>query len=97
MLGMAMRAGKTASGEFSTEKSVKSGRAMLVIVPEDASDNTKRLFSNMCKFYEVPDCVFGTKEELGNAIGKGQRSSLAITDEGFAKAILKMLHQSVGE
>ena len=88
---MAMKAGKAASGEFSTEKSVKSGKAMLVIVQEDASDNTKKMFSNMCEFYGVPKFVFGTKQELGNAIGKGQRSSLAINDEGLAKAILKML------
>lgn len=41
MLGLAAKAGKVASGEFSTEKEVKSGNACLVIVAEDASDNTK--------------------------------------------------------
>lgn len=44
MLGLAAKAGKVASGEFSTEKEVKSGNACLVIVAEDASDNTKKLF-----------------------------------------------------
>ena len=49
MLGLAAKAGKVASGEFSTEKEVKSGNACLVIVAEDASDNTKKLFRNkMC-------------------------------------------------
>ena len=38
MLGLAAKAGKVASGEFSTEKEVKSGNACLVIVAEDASD-----------------------------------------------------------
>lgn len=93
MLGMAMKAGKVASGEFSTEKSVKSGHAYLVIVSEDASNNTKKMFSNMCQFYEVPRYFFGTKEELGYAIGKGMRSSLAITDENFAKSIKNRLEQ----
>lgn len=93
MLGMAMKAGKVASGEFSTEKSVKSGHAYLVIVSEDASNNTKKMFSNMCKFYEVPRYFFGTKEGLGSAIGKGMRSSLAIIDENFAKSIKKGLEQ----
>ena len=93
MLGMAMKAGKVASGEFSTEKSVKSGQAYLVIVSEDASNNTKKMFTNMCKFYEVPRYFFGTKEELGYAIGKEMRSSLAITDENFAEAIEKRLEQ----
>ena len=36
MLGLAAKAGKVASGEFSTEKEVKSGNACLVIVAEDA-------------------------------------------------------------
>ena len=47
MLGLAMKAGKVASGEFATDKSVKSGKAWLVIVSEDASDNTRKMFSNM--------------------------------------------------
>ncbi len=96
MLGMAMKAGKVASGEFSTEKSVKGGKAALVIVSEDASYNTKKKFFNMCEFYKMPRLVFGNKEELGNAIGKGIRSSLAITDESFAKAILEKVER-IGE
>ena len=48
MIGLATRARKVVSGEFSTEKSVKSGRSHLVIVSEEASDNTKKMFTNMC-------------------------------------------------
>lgn len=54
MIGLATKAGKVASGEFCTEKEVKSGRAYLVIVADDASDNTKKKFQNMCDFYQVP-------------------------------------------
>ncbi|HJC31783.1 MAG TPA: ribosomal L7Ae/L30e/S12e/Gadd45 family protein [Candidatus Anaerobutyricum faecale] len=92
MLGMAARAGKIESGEFSTEKAVKSGRGRLVIVAEDASGNTKKMFTNMCKYYEVPLVVFGTKEELGHWIGKAYRASICILDEGFAKAVLKKIN-----
>ena len=46
-LGLATKAGKIQSGEFSTEKSVKCGKAALVIVAEDASDNTKKKFKNV--------------------------------------------------
>ena len=35
MLGIAAKAGSVASGEFSTEKAVKEGRAYLVIVAQD--------------------------------------------------------------
>ena len=53
MLGIAAKAGSVASGEFSTEKAVKEGRAYLVIVAQDASDNTKKMFRNMTEFYHV--------------------------------------------
>ena len=52
LIGLATKAGKTASGEFSTEKAVKSGKAHLVIVSEEASDNTKKMFTNMCTYKE---------------------------------------------
>ena len=94
MLGLATKAGKTVSGEFMTEKAVKSGTAHLVIVSVEASENTKKMFTNMCHFYKVPLHIFGTKEGLGNAMEKEMRASLALTDEGFAKSIHKKLANS---
>lgn len=87
MIGMANRAGKIQSGEFSVEKAVKSFKAELVIVAEDASDNTRKLFRDKCEFYEVPCYVFGTREKLGKILGKAERASVAVLDPGFAKAI----------
>ncbi len=87
MLGLAMKAGKLSSGEFMTETSVKSSQSKLVIVAEDASDNTKKNFSDMCTYYHVPLIIFGTKDTLGAAIGKEFRASLSINDEGFAAAL----------
>ena len=91
MISLATKAGKTASGEFATEQSVKSFRAELVIVATDASDNTKKKFQNMCEFYEVPIYFYGDKDTLGHAMGKEFRATLAITDPGFAKGIMKHL------
>ncbi len=92
MLGLAAKAGKIASGEFSVEKAVKSGKAFLVMIAEDASDNTKKMFRNMCKYYEVPMEIFATKEELGHWVGKTYRASICILDEGFAKSIVKKIN-----
>ena len=89
LIGLAMKAGRTASGEFCTEKEVKSGNAELVIVAGDASDNTKKKFKNMCDYYHVPVCFYGDKDTLGHAMGKQFRASLAVLDEGFAKGIRK--------
>ncbi|WP_461810664.1 L7Ae/L30e/S12e/Gadd45 family ribosomal protein [Faecalimonas sp.] len=91
IIGLATRAGRTVSGEFSTEKETKSGKACLVIVANDASDNTKKKFKNMCDFYEVPICFYGNKDTLGHAMGKEFRASLAVLDSGFAKEIMKYL------
>lgn len=88
MIGLAMKAGYVQSGEFCTEKAVKSGNASLVIVSAEASENTKKKFSNMCSYYGVPIYFFGTKEEMGHYIGKEMRASIAITDEGFSKSII---------
>lgn len=96
LIGLATKAGKVVSGEFSTEKAVKSGRAALVLVSEEASDNTKKMFSNMCTYYKVPMIVFGGKTELGHAMGKEFRASLAVQDEGFAKAMVKQMNMSGG-
>ena len=90
-VGLATKANKVASGEFSTEKAVKDYRACLVIVAEDASDNTKKKFQDMCNFYEVPIYIQGSKTELGHAMGKEFRASLAVLDQGFAKAMMKQL------
>ena len=86
LISLATKAGRCASGEFLTESETKSGRAGLVVVAEDASENTK-------KKYDVPIIFYSDKDTLGHAMGKQFRASLAILDEGFAKGILKALKE----
>ena len=83
------------SGEFMTEKAVKEGMACLVIVADNASDNTKKMFTNMCSFYNVPIVIMQDKDTLGHAMGKQYRASLAIVDQGFADAIMKQLEKKL--
>ncbi|MDD6070399.1 MAG: ribosomal L7Ae/L30e/S12e/Gadd45 family protein [Clostridiales bacterium] len=91
MLSIATKAGSTVTGEFSTEKAVKEGRAYLVVVASDASDNTKKKFSDMCNYYHVTMKVFSDKVSLGNACGKEFRASLAVKDKGLADAVIKQI------
>lgn len=95
LIGLATKAGRVVSGEFATEKEIKSGGACLAIIAGDASDNTKKKFRNMCEFYEVPFYTYGDKNMLGHAMGKEFRASLAILDEGFAKGIRKHLESEI--
>lgn len=96
LIGLATRARKVVSGEFSTEKSVKSGRSCMVLVSEEASANTRKKFSNMCTYYKVPIYLFGTKEELGHAMGQEFRASLSVEDAGFAKSMAGILNINGG-
>ena len=91
LIGLATKAGRCISGETMTESETKAGKAKLVIVASDASENTKKKFQDMCKFYKVPICIYGDKDTLGHAMGKEFRASLAILDEGFADGIQKEL------
>lgn len=90
-VGLGIKSRNVVCGEFLTEKAVKEGRACLVIVAEDASQNTKKNFTNMCAYYNVPIYFVATKEELGHAMGKEMRASLAFTDQGLARAVEKQL------
>ncbi len=91
-IGLAAKAGRLSSGEFMTEKAVKEGKAKLVLVSAEASDNTKKMFSNMCTYYKVPIYFFGDKTKLGHAIGKEFRASLVLLDKGLADMVEKQLN-----
>lgn len=93
MISLAQRAGNVVSGEFATERAIQTMKARLVIVGTDSSDNTIGKFRNKCDFYNIPFYIYGTKESLAHAIGKEMRASLAITDEGMAKAVKDKLEE----
>ena len=93
MLSLAAKAGRAASGEFAAEKAIKSKNAFLVIVAEDASDNTKKHFQDMCSYRSIPMYIYGGKTELGKCIGKESRACIALTDEGFGNSIRLKLEE----
>ena len=93
LLGLAFRSGNLVSGEFMAEKAIKEGTAKVVIVSEDASENTKKHFCDMCNYRKIPIFFYATKEELGKAIGREMRASLAVTDAGMAANIIGHLEE----
>ena len=54
LIGLATKAGRTVSGEFMTEREVKSGRAALVVVACDSSENTKKNFGICVNIIRFP-------------------------------------------
>jgi ribosomal protein L7Ae-like RNA K-turn-binding protein len=90
-LGLAMKAGRVVSGEETCERTLKTGKVSLVIVSDDASDNTKKRFRDMCSYRNVDIRFFGVKEMLGKFTGKAVRSVVAITERGFAAHLMEMI------
>ena len=77
-----------------TVNEVRKGKVELVILSEDASKNTSKKLHDKCKSYNVDLHVFGTRFELGHAVGKAERVTIAITDAGFAKKIKSLIDEN---
>ncbi len=90
MIGLCVRAGRAAFGSEACEALVRGGKLPLVIVAEDASDNTKKRMQDKCTTYGVTRISFGTVASLAKCTGKGKVSVIGIRDTGFAAAILKI-------
>lgn len=94
LLGLANRAQKVISGEALVLKEIRSGRAKLVLLSEDASLNTKKKLQDKCLHYNVTLYYVANRELLGHAIGKEARVTVALLDEGFAKKLASLLDES---
>lgn len=88
-IGLMQRSGNLVSGDDGVEIDIKKGKCRLLIIADDASENTKKKFLNMVKHRNIQYVIFGAKDELGAAIGKSGRAALSIQDEGFAREFLK--------
>ncbi|WP_026333374.1 ribosomal L7Ae/L30e/S12e/Gadd45 family protein [Peptostreptococcus anaerobius] len=93
MIGLCMRSGNLVSGDDTTLNEVKKERVSLVIIAEDASKNTTKLFSDKCSFRNIAYIKLGTKDKLGLAIGKSPRAVLGIKNKNFADQILRLVEE----
>ena len=94
LLSIAAKAGKVVSGSETVMEEIKKKRAKLVILSEEASANTRKLFQDKASYRDIPVTVFGSSEDLGRAIGKGSRVVLCVLDEGLSKSILKVTREN---
>ncbi|WP_161877987.1 YlxQ-related RNA-binding protein [Alkalibacterium sp. MB6] len=90
LIGLAQRAGRLISGEDLVLQSVRSGKAKLVFIASNASENATKQFLNKCVYYEVPVVNQLSREELSHALGK-DRTVCAVTDNGFVQSLQKLL------
>lgn len=91
LLGLAARARKLITGEELVIKEVRRHAVRFVIVAEDASEGTKKKIVNKCNYYKVPIRIVGSRYELGEAIGKGERVVIGVIDHGFANKLISLI------
>jgi len=93
MISLAMKAGKIVTGTELIINKVRSHDAYLVIVANDASDNTKKLFSDKCSYNNVKYVLYSNVDHLSNIIGKNNRVAIAITDKKLAGEIYSKINE----
>lgn len=91
LLGFAQKAGKIVSGETGSVASIKNKKAFLVIISEDASDNTKNHIKSLCQTNGIECLERGSKIDIGISIGKSPRSVIGVLEKRFSDAIREEL------
>lgn len=98
LLGLMRKANAIAPGTDRAHEAIQSGRAKLLILPEDAPERAlkdARYFLQGHRTLEIS--VPYSASELGSAIGLGSCSMIAVTDIGFAEAFVKTLGEGAAE
>ena len=92
LLGLMRRACAVSPGEYQAGDMVKAGKAKLLLLSADVSDNARRKAENAAAGRNVQKIPLPfDRGELGAALGLGSCSLAAVTDLGFADALMKLL------
>ncbi|MBM3262048.1 MAG: ribosomal L7Ae/L30e/S12e/Gadd45 family protein [candidate division Zixibacteria bacterium] len=89
LIGLAFRARQVRAGASATRALIRSGKARLVVVAKDSSENTKRLFTYLARQQAIPIVEGHTCEEFGVCFDGAPKAVVTIIDAHFADGILK--------
>ncbi|NLH57971.1 MAG: 50S ribosomal protein L7ae [Clostridiales bacterium] len=88
LLGICQKARKLVSGSTVCEKAIRTGKAKLIIISEEASEETVNKYKRFSDRYKLPLVKVASKEQLGRSIGKVSRTVIVITDSSLSKLLL---------
>ena len=92
LLGLMRRASAIALGEENSDAAMRQGKAKLLLVASDASDNARKRAADFAAGRSAPVVPLPfSKEEIAAHVGVRGCSMAAVTDLGFAKALLDLL------
>lgn len=94
LLGFAQKAGKLATGDETCELYLKRKKVKLILIASDAAENTLDKWRQAGSRYGVPVHVVADRDTLSKAVGKVNRTVLAVLDNGFARELEKHLRAS---
>jgi len=86
-LGLARRAGATASGIESVRRAMKLGDARFVCLAADASEGTRQQLATNCERKQIGFASPIGGERMARAMGQDYISAAAITGEPFASEL----------
>ena len=88
-LGLMRKAGRIALGEHDAGAAARAGRACLLLLAQDASDNARKRAEGFAHAAQAPLLRLPyTKQTLSERLGK------TVTDPGLAKAFVSALAQA---
>lgn len=96
ILGLARRAGSVVTGTGAVRDVVRTDSARFVLLAEDAAVGQVGKVANLLRHRTVPWTTWGTREELGRAVGAAPLSAIAIMDDGFARRLREELQGDEG-
>ncbi len=92
LLGLMRRANAIVPGEDKAGDTVKAGKAKLLLLASDASENALRRIGHLTEGRRVLTVPLPfDRGELGAALGLGSCAMAAVTDLGFANALTELL------
>ena len=89
-LGLMRRAGKLSVGEEGTGQAARAGKAKLILLAHDASDNARDRAEGFARRSGAALVrLHADKAALASALGVAGGSMAAVCDAGFARALLE--------
>lgn len=96
LLGLMRKANAIAVGETNTGGAVRAGKAKLLLLAADASDNARSRARGFTHGRDIVTVTLPfTKDEIAAHVGVSGCAMAAITDIGFANAFMKYLAAAV--
>lgn len=98
LLSLMRKANAIQVGETNAGAAMRDGKAKLLLLAADASDNARHRAEGFSRGRSALTVTLPyTKDELSQALGVGGCAMAALTDTGFANALMQALYKDAPE